>query len=171
MNVLLEWEYRAQEEAHLFNPAFCGALTYEFVKAFTKASGQEGAELPLAFCALPISLHWRTRKKLPASIRTSVYTWLQRNPEVLVGYGIRAKNLVPFIREGISFGAARKTLAFTELGHIKLGAEKAVFNPKFIQDSATHEVGEIILSTRMIGRWFASAGTTTTTLAAWGITV
>ena len=170
MTVLESWEQRPTEEAYLFNPAFCGALSYEFVKSFRAASTNSGMELPLIFCALPISLHMETRRKLPSSTVTSLYTWLQRQPESLVGFAQRARDLAPYVKQGLSFGVANNTLAFDENGLITLGERKATFTPKVLE-SATAEVREIVHTTRMIGRWFAGAGTTATILASWGVTV
>ena len=170
MTTLGAWDHRPIEEAHLFNPAFCGALAYEFLKSYTKAAAKPGADLPLIFCALPICLHMESRRKLPSSTATSLYTWLQRRPETLVGYAVRARDLAPYIKQGLSFGIARQTLAFGENGAVLLGEKRAAFTPKFLE-AATAEVRDIVMSTRMLGRWFAGAGTAATVLAAWGITV
>ena len=170
MSSLAPWEKRPVEEAHLFNPSFCGALAYELVKSHTKAAAKSGTELPLVFCALPICLHMETRQKLPSSTATSMYTWLQRHPETLVGYAARARDLAPYIKQSLAFGLARSTLIIDESGAVLLGKRRAAFTPKFLE-TATSEVRDIIMSTRMLGRWFAGAGTAATVLAAWGITV
>jgi len=170
MTVLEFWERRPTEEAHLFNPAFCGALSYEFLNSYTAAASRASADFPLVFCALPVCLHLETRQKLPSTVRTSVYTWLQREPGALVGYADRARDLAPYVKEGLSFGLCRETFDFDDHGKITLGEKKALFKPKFLKE-ATAEVREIVMSARMLGRWFAGAGTTATILAAWGITV
>ncbi|WP_221400796.1 three component ABC system middle component, partial [Rhodothalassium salexigens] len=88
------WRERSPEEANHFNPAYCGALIYEFVHSYTRAkSGPPSFCLP--FCAMPVALHPDTRDRLPRSIITSLYPWLERNPDVLVGYDTRAQNLGP----------------------------------------------------------------------------
>lgn len=164
------WVRRAPEEAHLFNPAFCGALVFEFVKSYTQAAGQPGVDLPQVFCALPISLHRETRQNLPSTTRTSVYTWLQRFPAAQVGYAERASDLAPIVKEAIMFAAARETLAITDSGQLSVGAQKASFTPRFLE-TATPEVKEIVSSARLLGRWFATAGSTATLLASWSITL
>ena len=169
MTTLMPWDERIQE-AYLFNPAFCGSLTYEFVKSFTKATSRSGIYLPLVFCALPVSLHLETRQKLPLSTVTSVYTWLQRHQDVLVGFAKRAQSLAPYIKEGISFGCARNTLVFDESGLLALGLKRAGFTPKFLEDT-TPEFHDIVMKTRFLGRWFAGGGETATIMAAWGLTV
>ena len=170
MTALMLWEERVQEEAHLFNPAFCSLLTYEFIKSFTKAAEQPSVYLPLVFCALPVSLHFETRQKLPTKTATSLYTWLQRHPDVLVGFAIRAQNIAPYIKEGISFGCARNTLVFDEYGLLALGLKRAGFTPRFLK-KVTPEFRDIVMRTQFLGRWFAGAGATSTILASWRITV
>ena len=164
------WEQRAPEEAHLFNPAFCGALVFEFVKSYTNAAAQSGVDLPQAFCALPIALHRETRQNLPSSTRTSVYTWLQRFPAAQVGYAERATDLAPIVKEAVMFAVARQTLCFTESGQLAVGRQKTSFTPGFLE-TATPEVKEIVSSSRLLGRWFATAGSTATLLASWSITL
>lgn len=170
MKTLMPWDERVQEEAHLFNPAFCSSLTYEFVKSFTKATGQSSIDLPLVFCALPISLHFETRRKLPSSTLTSVYTWLQDHQDVLVGFAKRVQNVTPYIKEGISFGCARGTLVFDESGLLALGKKRSGFPQKFLEE-ATLEFRDVVKRTQFLGRWFAGGGATATILSAWRITV
>ncbi|MGD2132624.1 MAG: DUF6521 family protein [Maricaulaceae bacterium] len=170
MSVWLAWPKRTPEEAHLFNPAFCGALVFEFVKSYIDASGKPGADIPLPFVALPIFLHKETRRQLPTTVRTSIYTWLQRHPEVLVGYAARATDLAPAIREAILFGFARETFKLTDSGQLAIGAKRASLTPKFLEASTT-EVNGIAVAARLVGRLFAAAGSTPTLLSAWRITV
>lgn len=168
--MLPKWRERPQEDAHLFNPAFCGTLIYEFASNYLKTSRQNEMNFALVFCALPIVLHKNTREALPDRTVTSLYTWLQRNPEVLVGYSTRASNLAPFLKEAISFCIARESLEITSSGKLILGAQKSNFTPKKLEET-TYEIKDIVNRTRMLGRWFAGAGETSTIMASWGITV
>lgn len=170
MTQRVPWRERSFEEAHLFNPAFCGALAFELVKSFSAASGSEGIDTPLVFIALPVVLHKSTRRRLPSTVRTSVYTWLQRHPEVLVGFANRARDFAPSAREAVMFCAARETISITENGKLALGPERASFTPKFLE-SSTPEIREIVAAVRLVGRLFASAGTTSTLMAAWRVSV
>lgn len=164
------WKSRAQEDAHLFNPAFCGALSYEFCKSYCKTANVESTELPILFCALPLSLHLDTRDILPDRTATSLYSWLERNPKALVGFAKRAQNITPYIKQGVSYAVSRKCLDFAENGQLILGVNKASFPPKFLENS-THEVRDIVSTTRLLGRWFAGASSSATILASWGISV
>ena len=92
---LRPWQERwASEEANHFNPAYCGALIFEFVRAYHSAR-KVPPSFALLFCALPIALHPATRARLPRTIRTQLFPWLEDNRDVRVGFADRARNLTP----------------------------------------------------------------------------
>ncbi|WP_306028839.1 three component ABC system middle component [Stappia sp. MMSF_3263] len=167
MSLMLQWEGRPREEAHLFNPAFCAAMLHEFVKEYQKAKGQ-AAPYALLFCALSIALHSKTRRALPGSTVTSLYSWRERNPEVLVGFAERARLLRPVVQEALRFAIDRSALDFAEGGAVMSGAKPLVVAKRFEQ-GLTVDACECIAAARLLGRWLAKAGTTSTILAAWGI--
>lgn len=164
---LTRWEERPREEAHLFNPPFCAALLYEFVKEYQKAKGQ-AAPYTLLFCALPIALHGKTRRALPGSTVTSLYSWRERNPEVLVGFAERTRSLRPVVQEALRFAIDRSALAFAEDGGVMLGGRALSVGRKF-EETLTDDARDCFAATRLLGRWLAKAGTPSTIMAAWGI--
>lgn len=165
--MLAKWSQRPPEEANLFNPALCGMLISEFVKEYAKAKG-EPCPFALPFCALPIALHAKTRAALPGSTVTSLYTWRERNAEVLVGYAPRAKSIRPLAQEAIRFCIERGALAVSADGGLELGASPVTVGKKF-ENGLTADARDSIVCSRMLGRWFAKAGTTSTILSGWGI--
>jgi hypothetical protein len=167
MKVLEAWQSRPAEEANHFNPAFCGALVYEFCRSYEKAKGTR-APIILPYCALPIALHSETRHLLPRSTVTGMFAWLELTPKVRVGFSDRAKSLAPYIREALLFSFARGVLNAELDATIVLGKKRASFGEKFLE-SSTEEVRQIVEATRMIGRWFAAAGHESTVMAAWGV--
>ena len=164
---LRQWTDRPPEEANHFNPAYCGALAYEFVRAY-EAAKTRPASFALVFCALPIALHPATRDRLPASIVTGLFPWLEQNPDVRTGFAGRARSLTPYIREGIGYAVGRQAISFGSGGTVRVGAKRASFTPTVL-DNTTIEVRETVTATRKVARWFAAAGDTATILAAWGI--
>lgn len=164
---LMLWDKRPREEAHLFNPAFCAALMHEFVKEFQKAKGQ-ATPYALLFCALPIALHGKTRRALPGSTVTSLYSWRERHPEVLVGFAERARSLRPVVQEALRFAIDRSALAFAEDGGVMLG-DRALSVARKFDEILTDDARDCVAATRLLGRWFAKAGTASTIMAAWGI--
>lgn len=166
---LKPWRNRVPEEAHHFNPAYCGALTYEFVCAYENAKSVSPS-FALVFCALPLALHPATRDRLPYSIRTGLFSWLESNPDARVGFADRARNLTPYVREALRYAAAHKVIYFERGGVITAGPKRASFTPRVLEDT-TADVRETVNAIRKIARWFAAAGDTPTILAAWGICV
>ena len=162
-------ERRVTEEANHFNPAYCGVLIYEFVRAYERAK-KAPASFALLFCALPIALHPATRNRLPNSIATGLFSWLENNRDVRVGFADRARNLTPYVREALRYAAVRQAIRFDEGGVVIIGSKRASFTQSAL-DEATTDVRDTVDAIRKIARWFAPAGGTSTILAAWGIRV
>jgi ABC-three component (ABC-3C) system Middle Component 3 len=163
---MLAWKDRPKEEANLFNPAFCGALICEFVAEFHKAR-RAYPSFALIFCALPIALYPKLRQELPSSVRTSLYSWIEEHAENLVGYSERARNFVPYAQEALRFTLDHAALEFVDGANLKPAQNKALFGRQLEQ--STSEIRDIVLATRLLGRWFAAAGAPATVLSAWGI--
>jgi hypothetical protein len=161
------WDQRPIEEANLFNPAFCAVVLGEFVKEFQKAK-RSSCPYALLFCALPLSLHGKTRGALPSTTLTSLYSWRERNPEVLIGFAERARSLRPVVQEALRFAIGRMALAFADDGGLVLGTKPLTVGKKF-EDTITEDARECVATARMLGRWLAKAGATSTIMAAWGV--
>lgn len=161
------WNKRAPEETRLFNPAFIGSLAYEFVKVYgSKQSGS--APMTLLVVALTISLHGSSRKRLPYSIVTSLYEWLQINEDLLIKFPERARGLLPYIQDAMIFAMIHKNIGVKEGHHLHVGPMKSNFSPKFLEET-TPETRDIIDRTKFLGRWFAKSGSEPSILAAWGV--
>jgi hypothetical protein len=162
------WSSRPVEESYLFNPAFCGLLIACTSSEFTK---KIGGPLPfaLAFLILPIILHQKTRKALPATTVTSLMAWSQDNREIMINFPDRVRRLSGITRESILFGAGQNALWLDENGNIKKGNKLLAPTAKRAP-LLTGETEECIERSAFLGRWLASAGTTATIYAAWGIT-
>ena len=163
---LVTWRMRTPQEAHLFNPAFCGALTFEFVKEFQRAKSQS-VPYALPFCALPVSLHPKTRQSLPKTTLTSLYSWIEEHEPALVGLGERTRNLSPLVKEGLRFAMDRDVIELNSNGDLVIGSKRASFTSS-IMTALTPDAKECVRATQMLGRWFAKAGSPSTILSAWG---
>src|SRR5690554_3501872 len=97
------WKYRVKEEANLLNPAFLLVLFISAIKGYEE-KGEVGIPYLYMFLIPPIVLHKATRKLLPRSISTSLFTWLYESQQVKISFYNRAKSLKPFIQEAILFG-------------------------------------------------------------------
>jgi hypothetical protein len=166
-SALTRWDQRVPEEAFLFNPAFCGALAVEFIREYQRTKDGD-CPFVLPFCALPICLHPRTRALLPNSTLTSMYTWLERHSASIIGYKERTKSLRPVLQEAVRFAIDRSALAITNEGCLTVGSMRVAFTARFEQ-TLTHDSRDCVAAARLLARWFAKAGTTSTILSAWGI--
>ncbi len=164
---LPDWHSRAPEEAAHFNPAYCGALIYEFVKEYEKSTDL-GSDFPLPFCALAIAMHPQTRNALPKSTITGLYPWLEANYAAKVGFASRVQNLRPYVQEALRYAIAREAILIDDSGKLRTGAKKASFTPSFLQ-SVTSEVRDTVSAVKKTARWFSAAGETSSILASWGV--
>lgn len=167
MSNLARWAKRPIEEANLFNPAFICSLTYDFIKEFSKTH-PNGPSLMLVILALTGSLHRQTRLRLPYSTVTSMYEWIQDNEDLLVGFGERAKNVSPYIKEAIMFGMALNCICSSKSNYLQIASVKASFPKSFIENT-TPETKDIIDRGKFMARWCAKSGSELSILAAWGI--
>ena len=161
-----EWSLRTQEEANLFNPAFCctllalSASTYGAIKP-------EGMPFSLAFLVLPIVLHKRTRESLPYNTRTTLSSWLQTNQEARLHFAERVIALKPHTKEAITFATSHNWLDLESDGTlISLQSESSMQRKA---SSLKGEANECISKARLVGKWFALAGNTSTVMTLWGV--
>lgn len=158
------WEKRPVEAANLLNPPFCSLLLRDAIKGFQKEDAK-GMPFPLMFLTLPLVLHKPSRIILPSTIRTKLHVWLQRKPEVRVGFSGRVRNLVPYTREGLIFGMRAGIINAAEDGKV-VCTKKRLARKCWPSDS---EPAECSQKAEFVGRWFAQAGGVSTIFAMWGI--
>jgi hypothetical protein len=154
------WSTRSHEERALLNPAYGGQL----LLAAAGEYGDAGLPFPLSFLVLPLVLHKKTREALPTTIRTSVPMWLQRNPDVKVGFDERVAKTVPITREAIAFLMRHQKVEVLPGGMLR------VRDPlKASKDPGSDEIKQSLLKARFFGRWIQRAGTPATVFALFGI--
>jgi hypothetical protein len=144
---MTKWIDRPVEEARLLNPAFLAALLTAAVADFERTAG-EPMPWTLSFLVPVFSLHERTREALPASIQAHFSNWLQGQAEVRVGFGRRARPLVPLVREALRLALRSGAL---EVDGGRLRATTQLRTPR----DQTEEVAECFRAARFVGRWFA----------------
>lgn len=162
------WSRRAVEEANLFNPAFGATLIAKGVGEFGKKASGRPMAFALAFLVLPIILHRATREALPNSTVTSLLSWLQENREQLVEFSSRVRRLKPITQESLMFGIAHRAIEVSDGGGLVSGARR-ILSTKKGAEFFTPEVEGCMDRAAFVGRWFATAGTPATILAAWGV--
>lgn len=165
---MINWGSRPVEIANLLNPAFCGFLIREFLKGYEEKKG-EGMPYELVFLLLPIVLHKHTRNLLPRSISTFMHVWLQSNPEIRIGFSKRTKDLIPFTKEAILFMIKRDLITTDENG--RLYSSNKPYNKSLLRldEDIRIYLREYQSKAKLIGKWFAVTGTSSTIYTMWGI--
>ncbi|MGG0935499.1 three component ABC system middle component [Brevibacillus centrosporus] len=161
---MISWQARPVEVANLLNPAFCGIIIQEFVKEYNNQTST-GVPFELIVLVLPIILHKSTRELLPLRSSTMMHVWLQKQPEVRVGFSQRTKELIPFSKESISFLLAREILTLDMNSNFFRTKRR---NSKAIAELPS-ELTVYIQKARLIAKWFAQNTSSSTIYTMWGI--
>ncbi len=160
------WSERPREEAHLINPAFCGAILTSSIAGYSSLE-TTGMPFPIAFIVLPTVLHKLTREAFPRSARTSLAAWLEEHGEVKIQFHERLVSLIPFVREALLFGMLHKWLVLTNVGRMQTTKTESDVQ-RFIRKSDGEAKG-CLSRALFVGKWFAASGSVETVMALWGI--
>lgn len=163
------WAERAHEERHLLNPAFCSALLWSAAGGAANRPNPARASLSFleSFLVLPLVLHQKTRKTIPNILTSSLPVWINAHPLIVASLPNRAKSLVPYTREAISFGGRHQLLEVT--------ADQIFSSPAFERSmsrmlrESSDEVRECMKKAEFVGKWFAHTGAPETIFTLLGI--
>lgn len=163
---MTHWSQRSCEERALLNPAFFANLLWHAARGYAD-SGNGSLSFEESFLVLPFVLHRDTREALPRDTRTSLAVWLNDNPLARGRIADRARLLVPFTKEGMTFGGVH---GFIRLKAGKLHHDKA-WKQSVIRSlrESSDEVRECVKRAEYIGKWFAITGNASTVLALMGV--
>lgn len=144
------WNDRNTIVANLFNPAFCGEIIRVVAYSYNKHTNNH---FPFAFIylILPILLHKETREKMPRSVKTYFFVWVEENDKLFFDFSIRTKSMVKYTKEAIIFLLTYNRIEITENGEITTVNEK----PKQYIKEGYQEYNEIIKKAEMLGKWLA----------------
>lgn len=158
------WESRPEEIANLLNPAFCGEIIRRSVEKYYDNSDSP-FQYPLLYLILPIVLHRYTRDRINPIMRKQMHVWIQENQSVRIGFAERARQLRPVTNESILFLLQLQAANINEDGSVRINKYKRVK----IDGHQTGEIADIFKKAEIIGKWFSSAGTTSTIFTMWGV--
>lgn len=160
------WSHRSREERVLLNPAFCANQLWHAARGY---AGVENGALSFeeAFLILPFVLHRATREALPRDTRTSLAVWLSHNPLARGRIANRARLLVTFTKEGMTFGGIHGLI---HIDDGRLHANEA-WNQSVNRSlrASSDEVRRCTKRAEFVGKWFAQTGSTPTVLALMGV--
>ena len=160
------WTERSHEERTLLNPGFCANLLWHAANGYA-ATNNGALSFEESFLVLPFVLHRETREGLPRTTRTSLAVWLDENPLARGRVASRARALVPFTKEALTFGGIH---GFIRIDEGDLHADPAwtqVVKQTLAASSA--EVRTCAKRAEFLGKWFAQTGSAATVLAVTGV--
>lgn len=151
----------------LFNPAFCGKILHNFIISYF-IEKKSGIPYCLLFLVLPIILHKTTRMKIPLNSRGKLLVWIINNPDVKIDFALKTKSLLSITKESLIFLLHYNLIKIAENGNIepynKLNKDIIKMNNNY-----SSEIEECFNKAKILGTWFARAGTESTIFFAWGV--
>lgn len=158
-----KWESRATEIAYLLNPAFCGRIIYHVVKTYSEQTTRP-MPFPLVYLILPLVLHRKTRERIKSV--TQMQVWIQRNPDLLIGFAERTKNMVKITNEAVEFLMQSGVVVLTNNAELELAK---LFKSLSANKYTNVEIKDCIAKSSSIAKWFTKAGKVETIYTNWGI--
>lgn len=163
------WSDRPQEVANLLNPAFCGRVIYHSVEGYAQ---QHHRNMPyaLTFVVLPLILHPATRVTIHGTTR-HFEVWLNTNQHIKVGLATRARTLVPYVREALTFLFQSRTLAVANNSNAALiiRARLRQANPRRRSVPEIGDVRDCAQKALILGRWLGRVDSGVAVYAALGL--
>lgn len=149
-------------EAALFNPAFLTLIVAATARGYREIT-KSGLPYELAFLAAGLALNEETRRAFPANTNRRMSSWVLENPVIAAEFPLRAKALVPLVRDGIRYGLRARSLRLeggSLISHVPGSA------PSHLR---SRDARDCVRSSAFVGRWFAHTGDPATIFALLGV--
>ncbi len=157
------WDQRPRELRTLLNPAFCGLLIARAVISYEERSAKP-MPYSLVLLVLPISLHPATRAIFKSKPRAFLTTILSENPEIQIGLAERAKGLMPYSMEALSYLSERNMIRVSGQGGISIDASQVMKSIKGTEDTKSCQT-----IAKVLGKKLAETGDRATVYTSLGI--
>jgi hypothetical protein len=157
------WDQRPFEIRNLFNPAFCGLVLFRAFCGYEEEDPR-GVPFSLALLILPLCLHKQSREVLLRGNRGYLLKVVSSHPELLVNFGHRVTDLLPFTFEALGFLMHLDAFEITVDGRLK-----AIQNGVRKTLNGTPETLACQRVARFLGKEFARVGDRVTIYTSLGI--
>lgn len=144
------WTDRNTIVANLFNPAFCAEIIRVVAMEYNKHTNTK-FPFVFSFIVLPILLHKETRERLPRSTRTYFFVWVGNNDNLFFDFSKRAKNMVKYTKEALSFSIAYNKMHINEKGEIETDMSRV----KKFNGEEYDEYNDILKKAQLLGKWLS----------------
>jgi hypothetical protein len=112
------WDERPFEVRNLFNPAFCGLILFRALQGYEEEN-PNGMPFSLTLLVLPLCLQKGSRQLIAGSPRSYLLKTVEENPQLLVGFADRARDMMPFAFEAFGLLMERGCFTISQDGRIK----------------------------------------------------
>lgn len=141
-----------REEFNLYNSFYCGYLIYKTLDAQKKHHGN-GLECSLLFLVLPMVMTKSVTETLPATIRTSFYSWIMDNQWVSVNLAERVYSYIDISNNALKLLLDFKVVTMDENGVISLNSGVDLKEPSVFKRSTY--IPQQIKATKYFSKWFS----------------
>lgn len=157
------WDLRPFEIRNLFNPAFCGLVLFRAMGGYEEKNS-DGMPFSLCLLVLPLCLHMDSREIIKHNSRAYLLKVAEKNPQLLVGFAERVKNMMPYALEALGLLMQKGCFMVSEDGRLKTV-------PKTIRKKVTGTTESIDCQkvARIIGKEFACISDRATIYTTFGV--
>lgn len=147
------------------NPAFCAAVLAWFCAAHRESHKHDPA-LALAYLVLPIALSEDLAGTFEGCNKnTGMLVWIERSPRTIANLSKRVNDTLNITTDAIRFGCISEILHLGAKGQVVSGDKKIPLA------AMTGPSGRAFARARLLGYWFANAGSARAVMEAMGVTV
>lgn len=156
MSEEMNWFNSSKEVKHFLNPFFCSIVLSEAIYSYSE---EERGNMPLSLLllVLPLALHKKTRNVLPRTKKTNLGLWANEHTNVTLGLDLRVASLSSFTFLAIGNLVINKMIAIEDERIVCLKRVDGID----VYVKTSEEIGEIMKSAALLGRWFANSSTPT----------
>jgi hypothetical protein len=150
--MLPNWNDRSIFSAHLFNPAFCGLILYECIKAYNNNNENRKFPFVLSFLVLPLILNKEMRDKIIINKTIILEKWIEKqsiNKEVMFK---TTTAFVPYTREAIQFLLLQYCISINDDGTIETSEQY------FTEQKQDYKPQDFLEKSKRLGNLFQQSG-------------
>jgi hypothetical protein len=158
-----KWDERPFEVKNLFNPAFCGLTLFRAMQGYEEEN-VDGMPFSLSLLVLPLCLQKHSREIIAGNPKSYLLKIVEKNPQLLVGFAERTRELLPFALEGFGLLMERGCFVVSHDGRLKTV-------PNQVRKSVTGTDESITCQrvARIVGKEFARIADRVTVYTTFGI--
>ncbi len=140
------------------NPAYCSIVLYQFCSGYL-VEAKEDVEYPLLILPIPLVLSGELERTFESTrVDTGFFTWIDRNPQILVSFADRVQGCVFLTKAAVEFAIAYSLFEVSSIG--KIHPNVNVLRKKV--PPPTTKTGRVFRNAYRLGQWLGQVRSTPT---------